>query len=77
MRSRRLHGVPGTAVVLAWCAVGVVLGARPGPHAVTLAVTLLGLLWVTVSLFWEGATPSCPGGVPPWWPGSVPAPGFP
>ncbi|MYW10899.1 hypothetical protein GT034_21505 [Streptomyces sp. SID2563] len=71
--------IPGlwTVLLLAWVSVGVLLGNRPGLHALALVVTLLGVAWCAVSIFWEGAaTPPCPGGVPPWWPDFVPAPGF-
>ncbi|MFG3043913.1 hypothetical protein ACGFZR_03150 [Streptomyces sp. NPDC048241] len=71
--------IPGlwTISLLAWVAVGTLLGSRPLPHAIALAVTLLGLAWCAVSIFLDGTpTPFCPDGVPPWWPGVVPAPGF-
>ncbi|WP_307813230.1 hypothetical protein [Streptomyces sp. N35] len=70
--------IPGlwSVLLLAWVAVGALLGNRPRLHAVALAVTLLGLAWCVISVFWEGATPSCPSGVPLWWPNFLPVPGF-
>lgn len=73
--------VPGlwALLTLAWAAVGLVLGNRPPlVRALTLAVTLCALVWCVVSVFWDGsaATAACPDGVPLWWPGFVPAPGF-
>ncbi|MGJ5891444.1 hypothetical protein DF268_09895 [Streptomyces sp. V2] len=71
--------IPGfwTVLLLAWVAVGALLGNRPLLHALALAVALLGVVWCAVSTFWEGAgTPLCPSGVPPWWPGFLPVPGF-
>ncbi|WP_426368000.1 hypothetical protein [Streptomyces sp. E-08] len=71
--------IPGlwTVLLLAWVAVGALLGSRPLLHAFVLAVTLLGVAWCVISLFWEGAaSPPCPNGVPPWWPSFIPAPGF-
>lgn len=71
--------IPGlwTVLLLVWVAVGAVLGHRPRFHAFALAVTLLGVVWCVISIFWvEASTPSCPGGVPPWWPSLIPAPGF-
>ncbi|MFC9594076.1 hypothetical protein ACFTUC_30395 [Streptomyces sp. NPDC056944] len=67
----------GTVLLLAWAVVGALLGNRPLLHALALAVTLLGVAWSAVSIFWAGtATPQCPGGVPPWWPSFLPAPGL-
>lgn len=67
----------GTVLLLTWVAVGTLLGRHPVPHAIALAVALLAVAWCALSLFWEGpATPACPGGVPGWWPGFVPVPGF-
>ncbi|CAL9356571.1 hypothetical protein SUDANB171_00577 [Streptomyces sp. enrichment culture] len=69
---------PGLCAVLllTWVAVGAVLGHRPFLHACVLVVTLLGVVWCALSVFWEGtATPACADGVPPWWPSLVPAPG--
>lgn len=63
-------------LVLSWVLLGVLLGKRPRLHALALAVVLLGLCWCAVSLFWSGDTYECPSGVPPWWPGFLPAPGF-
>ncbi|MEU1488529.1 hypothetical protein [Streptomyces sp. NPDC005752] len=71
--------IPGlwTVLLLAWVAVGALLGNRPLLHALALAVTLLGVAWFVISIFWEGTgTPPCPSGVPPWWPSLLPAPGF-
>lgn len=71
--------IPGlwALLLLAWVAVGALLGNRPLPRAFALAVTLLGVVWCVISIFWQdAATPPCPGGVPPWWPGFLPAPGF-
>jgi len=52
-------------------------GADPGLHALALALTLSAVVRCVVSVLWEGAaTPPFPGGVPQWWPGFVPAPGF-
>lgn len=71
--------IPGlwTVLLLAWAAVGALLGNRSLLHACALAVTLPGLFWCAVSVFWgAAATPPCPSGVPPWWPSFVPAPGF-
>ncbi|KQX54737.1 hypothetical protein ASE09_32150 [Streptomyces sp. Root66D1] len=71
--------VPGlwTILLLVWVVVGALLRGRPVLHAVALAVTLIGVVWCAISLFWEGAaTPPCPGGVPPWWPSLIPAPGL-
>ncbi|MFF3158265.1 hypothetical protein [Streptomyces sp. NPDC057910] len=73
--------IPGawTVLLLLWAAAGTLLGDRRRPllHALALAVTLLGVVWCAISIFWEGsAAPSCPGGVPPWWPSFLPAPGF-
>ncbi|KUH36400.1 MULTISPECIES: hypothetical protein [Streptomyces] len=71
--------IPGlwTVLLLAWVAVGALVGNRPLLHALTLVVTLLGVAWCGISIFWEGAaTPLCPHGVPPWWPSFIPAPGF-
>ncbi|MEU0398752.1 hypothetical protein ABZ318_00570 [Streptomyces sp. NPDC006197] len=71
--------IPGlwTVLLLVWVAVGALLGNRPLFHALVLAVTLLGVVWCVISIFWEGAaTPPCPSGVPPWWPSLIPAPGF-
>ncbi len=71
--------IPGlwTVLLLAWVAVGTLLGSRPLLHALALAATLLGVVWCVISIFWEGAaTPPCPSGVPPWWPSFIPAPGF-
>ncbi|MGW2477461.1 hypothetical protein [Streptomyces sp. NPDC001665] len=71
--------IPGlwTVLLLAWAGVGALVGNRPRLHSCALAVTLLGIVWCAVSVFWEtSATFPCPGGVPPWWPGFVPAPGF-
>ncbi len=66
-----------TFLLLVWGAVGALLGNRPLLHAFVLAVTLLGVVWYVLSIFWEGAaTPPCPGGVPSWWPSFIPAPGF-
>ncbi|MGW3912420.1 hypothetical protein ACWEBX_12995 [Streptomyces sp. NPDC005070] len=66
-----------TVLLLVWVAVGAVLGNRPLLHAFVLAVTLLGVAWCVISIFWEGSsTPSCPSGVPRWWPSFIPAPGF-
>ncbi|GGL79887.1 hypothetical protein GCM10010129_24420 [Streptomyces fumigatiscleroticus] len=63
MGSRRLHGRLGTAV---------------GPALAVLAAMLLGRAWnaCDTGLFWSGTTYDCPGGVPPWWPGFLPAPGW-
>ncbi|NGO74712.1 hypothetical protein G6045_03270 [Streptomyces sp. YC504] len=70
--------IPGlwSVLLLAWVAVGALLGDRPRLHAGALVVTLIGLVWCVISIFWEGATPACPSGVPPWWPNFLPAPGF-
>lgn len=71
--------IPGlwTVLLLVWVTVGAFLGNRPLLHALALAVTLLGVAWCGISIFWEGAaTPPCPSGVPPWWPSLIPAPGF-
>ncbi|MFG3285715.1 hypothetical protein [Streptomyces sp. NPDC048111] len=71
--------IPGlwASLLFAWVAVGALLAGRPLLRAVALAVTLLGVVWCAVSLGWEGAaTPACPGGLPRWWPGFVPAPGL-
>ncbi|MER7175475.1 hypothetical protein [Streptomyces mesophilus] len=70
--------IPGLWSVLlpAWLAVGALLGNRPRLHAIALAVTLLGLVWCAISIFWESATPACPAGVPTWWPNFLPTPGF-
>jgi hypothetical protein len=65
-----------TVLLLSWVAVGVLLGNRLLPHALVLAVALLALCWCAFSLFWSGATYACPSGVPPWWPGFLPTPGF-
>ncbi|MEU3982684.1 hypothetical protein AB0F77_21745 [Streptomyces sp. NPDC026672] len=63
-------------LVLGWVAVGVLLGKQPLLHALTLMAVLLALCWCAVSLFWNGPTYDCPSGVPSWWPGPLPAPGF-
>lgn len=63
-------------LLLGWVAVGALLGNRPLLHALALVVVLLGLSWCAISLFWSGITYDCPSGVPPWWPGFLPAPGF-
>lgn len=63
-------------LVLGWVAVGALLGNRPLLHALALVVVLLGISWCALSLFWSGTTYDCPSGVPPWWPGLLPAPGF-
>ncbi|MET7383874.1 hypothetical protein [Streptomyces sp. NPDC005385] len=63
-------------LLMGWVMVGAVLGGHPLLHTVALAVTLLGLCWCALSFFWSGVTPTCPDGVPLWWPGSLPAPGF-
>lgn len=71
--------IPGlwTVLLLVWVAVGALLGNRPLLHALALTVTLLGVAWCAISIFWEGIpTPQCPGGVPHWWPSFIPAPGF-
>ncbi|MEU9398280.1 hypothetical protein [Streptomyces sp. SID4985] len=70
--------IPGLWAVLVtgWVAVGALLGSRPLPHAVALAVTLLVIAWCALSLFWSGPTYGCPSGVPPWWPPLLPTPGF-
>lgn len=70
--------IPGLWVVLllGWVAVGALLGNRPLLHALALAVTLLAVSWCALSLFWGGTTYDCPSGVPPWWPGFLPTPGF-
>ncbi|MCX4985913.1 hypothetical protein [Streptomyces sp. NBC_00572] len=63
--------IPGlwTTLLLVWVAVGAILGTLPLLRALALAVTLLGVAWCAISIFWEGtAAPACPGGVPPWWP---------
>ncbi|SCF72717.1 hypothetical protein GA0115259_101646 [Streptomyces sp. MnatMP-M17] len=63
-------------LLLGWVAVGALLGNRPFLHALALVVVLLGLSWCAISLFWSDITYDCPSGVPPWWPGFLPAPGF-
>ncbi|MFC8362852.1 hypothetical protein ACFUIY_23640 [Streptomyces griseorubiginosus] len=71
--------IPGlwAVLVLAWVAVGALLGNHPRVHALALAATLLGLAWCAVSILWQGdASPACPDGLPAWWPRLVPAPGF-
>lgn len=71
--------IPGFFVLLllVWVAVGVLAGHRPLLHAFVLAVALLAVVWCVVSVFWDNTpTPWCPRGVPPWWPGFIPAPGF-
>ncbi|MFJ4467205.1 hypothetical protein ACIP2X_06730 [Streptomyces sp. NPDC089424] len=71
--------IPGlwALLVLVWVAVGVLTGSRPLLHAFALVVTLLAVVWCVITVFWDGATtPSCPSGVPPWWPRFIPAPGF-
>ncbi|MEU4262774.1 hypothetical protein [Streptomyces sp. NPDC025273] len=71
--------IPGlwTVLLLVWVAVSALLGTRPLVHAFALAVALLGCVWCVISFFWEGSSaPSCPSGVPPWWPSFIPAPGF-
>ncbi len=71
--------IPGlwTVLLLVWVGVGALLGNRPLLRAFALGVALLGVVWCVISIFWEGAaTPPCPGGVPPWWPGFIPVPGF-
>ncbi|MFV5997741.1 hypothetical protein ACNPQM_36485 [Streptomyces sp. NPDC056231] len=62
-------------LTLGWVAVGVLLGNRPLLHTLALVVVLLALCWCAVSLFWSD-TYDCPSGVPSWWPGFLPAPGF-
>ncbi|MFF8994744.1 hypothetical protein ACF09H_33410 [Streptomyces sp. NPDC014983] len=70
--------IPGLWVVLllCWAAVGALPGNRPLPRFLARAVVFLAVLWCALSLFWGGRTYDCPGGVPPWWPGLLPAPGF-
>ncbi|MFE5209809.1 hypothetical protein [Streptomyces sp. NPDC056600] len=70
--------IPGLWVLLllSWFAVGALLGNRPPLHAGVLAVTLLAIIWCAISVFWDAPRPHCPSGVPPWWPGFVPSPGF-
>ncbi|MET9252629.1 hypothetical protein [Streptomyces sp. NPDC003717] len=69
--------VLGAALLLTWVAAGALLGNRPLLHALTLTVTLLAVTWCAISLFWDGTPgPLCPRGVPPWWPGFVPVPGW-
>lgn len=70
--------IPGlcAVLVLAWVAVGALLGNHPLPHALILAATLLGVIWCALSPWLGDATPACPDGVPPWWPRVIPAPGF-
>jgi hypothetical protein len=65
-----------TVLLLSWVAVGVLFGNRPPLHAFALAMTLIALCWCAFSLFWSGAGYSCPSGVPSWWPGFLPVPGF-
>ncbi|MFF0384824.1 hypothetical protein [Streptomyces sp. NPDC004286] len=71
--------IPGlwAVLLLAWVAVGTVLGNHPLLHALALALTLLALSWCAVSIFLDDApTPTCPSGTPPWWPSHFPALGF-
>jgi hypothetical protein len=71
--------IPGlwTLLLLVWVGVSALLGTRPLVHACALVVTLLGIVWCVISIFWEGtSTPWCPSGVPQWWPSFIPAPGF-
>ncbi|MFD6325790.1 hypothetical protein ACFWOL_23615 [Streptomyces sp. NPDC058442] len=70
--------IPGlsTGLLLGWVTVGILLGNRPFLHFFALAVTLPAVSWCALSLFWSGTTYDCPSGVPSWWPGFLPAPGF-
>ncbi|MFR9787512.1 hypothetical protein ACL07V_02350 [Streptomyces sp. MB22_4] len=70
--------IPGLWVVLllCWAAVGAFPGNRSLPRSLARAVAFVAVLWCALSLFWAGGTYDCPGGVPPWWPGFLPAPGF-
>ncbi|MGW4271110.1 hypothetical protein ACWEGQ_01790 [Streptomyces seoulensis] len=71
--------IPGlwTILLTVWVAVDTLLRDHPLFHALALTVTLLGVAWCAVSIFWEGtAVPPCSDGVPPWWPSRIPAPGF-
>jgi hypothetical protein len=63
-------------LTLGWVMVGVLLGRQALLHALALMVVLPALCWCAVSFFWGSATYECPSGVPPWWPGFLPAPGF-
>lgn len=63
-------------LTLSWVMVGALLGRLALLHALALMVVLPALCWCAVSFFWSGATYECPSGVPPWWPGFLPAPGF-
>ncbi|MFF7071522.1 hypothetical protein [Streptomyces pseudovenezuelae] len=63
-------------LTLSWVMVGVLLGRQALLHALALTVVLAAVCWCAVSLFWSGATHECPSGVPPWWPGFLPVPGF-
>ncbi|MGW0087347.1 hypothetical protein [Streptomyces sp. NPDC003393] len=70
--------IPGlwAILVLGWLAVAALLGNRPHLQPIGLTVVLLALSWCALSLFWGGTTYNCPSGVPPWWPGFLPTPGF-
>ncbi|MFE7277794.1 hypothetical protein [Streptomyces sp. NPDC057623] len=59
-----------------WLGVGALLGRHPVVRAFAVGVLILTASWCAVSLFWEGDAYHCPSGVPPWWPGFVPVPGF-
>lgn len=59
-----------------WLGVGAFLGRRPAVHAFVAGALILTVSWCAISLFWEADPYHCPSGVPPWWPGFVPAPGF-
>ncbi|MFF6783361.1 hypothetical protein [Streptomyces sp. NPDC012510] len=67
----------GLAAAVPWVILYSTLGRRH--RGGTLAVGLLFTLWfIWFLVTWLGMpndypTPLCPGNVPPWWPGSIPA----
>ncbi|MER7726293.1 hypothetical protein [Streptomyces sp. NPDC096323] len=64
------------ALLLLWLASVGLLGKHPLICAMAGGALVLTASWCAISLLWGGTTYYCPSGVPPWWPGVVPAPGF-
>ncbi|MGW1726865.1 hypothetical protein ACWCQK_28565 [Streptomyces sp. NPDC002306] len=63
-------------LMLVWLGAGAFLREHHVVRAVVVGALMLAVCWCAVSLFWEGDTYHCPGGVPSWWPGFAPTPGF-
>lgn len=70
--------IPVLTIVLltVWLSAVALLGRRPLLTAAVGGALVLTTSWCAVSLFLGDATAYCPDGVPPWWPGAGPAPGY-